>query len=785
MADAISDILSLTQAFGQFSESVTRLHNTRVQVETAAKSAIINKANYDFMQRFNLNPGDPNRISLDKGDTNYWRDALKDYEGQVETHLGSIKNLRVQNAVRQNLQSSSQDFALKLSNVVAAAEVQRTQEQFIVGLDAYMSSGNYEGAVAFGEAGNKLQLFSPAEWAKIERERILPAKAAILWRDQVGGVQGAISEPRKIMFKDPSTGEEQELTIPGTRGNDFDARRDAAIKATTDLNERQILMDRISTEEQAYHKEIGEYLKIQEDNEAKYGSSPEFFNRMLAQYMDNVHNLTANQSIRFQDTLQRWAGASVEQQLDVVFTGYIGQWGRGITRSEAQTLKAQFAAFAAENRDGAATPAGYDKAVNERLNQIDSWVREGEGDDLYNQIAGDLKFDFDYMSQVGSGSGIYDIEARIQAAAWRVKTEFPEYLDRFMNTVFDLRSKLSGLDQFQGISRYFEGGATEDTLLMNIGNRLRSTVGNKTADVMIKLGKNWKDQSKLNNDERGTAMLMTDAFIAFERAAKQPAFKEKSPADRLNLLTDLVRERIEFADYANKSLIQKTFGNRSEVHQFMSKADQAQFGLWDEAALNNWYRDMVEYSVQFVIKPLQDADQMPKTGLTPITLPGMNPNDLMFKDAEGYLYDVYPSATNRTIEVKKSKNPYKDGDKPEWGNPLVARGGAVRGDVLTGTETGALLAARSGSMATTVGVTRPATQPQSGSNTANTTVDTTSWPTRSESYRWSLPGVQQSEWDKLGWQERQKKYADAGYVWDSNKNRFWSPADIAANKHKQ
>ena len=778
MADALSDILSLTQAFGQFSNSVVQLHNTRVQVETAAKSAVINKANYDFMQRFNLNPGDPNRISLDEGDQNYWRTALQDYEGQVETHLGSIKNPRVQNAVRQNLQSSSQDFALKLSNVVAQAEIQQTQEQLIVGFDAYAEQGQYEQALALAEMADTEGLLSPAQRALFEKERVIPARAGIKWRT-ISTVMGELPPPRKIKITDPETGEVTEQEVEGIRGNDFDAKRKAVRESTTDLNERAVLMDRITTDEQAYAKNIDEYIKIQKENEAKYGSSPAFYNRMMAEYLDNVNNLTSNQNTQFYDTLQRWDGASIEQKLDLEFTKYIGDYGRGITKNEAQQYKARFKAFAEQNRGTSAVPAGYDQAVVERMNQIDSWVVNDNGEgrkELYDKIAGVLKFDFDLMSQVGSGSGVYDIEKQIQNAAWRVRNEFPEYLDDFMNTVFTLRSKLAGMDQFSGISRYFEGGATEETVLMNIGNSLRAKIGSKEADTLIKIGKNWRDQGKLSNDERGAAMLVTDAFIAFEKAGNLPGFKEKSPAQKMQLMRDLIEQRMEFDAYANKSLIEKTFGNRKEVVDFMRLADQAQFGLWEEAALSNWYHDMASYVVEYKIKPLQAAGKMPSDRLIPITLPGMGPNDMMFRDADGYLYDVYPSERNNTLEIKKSKNPYKEGTTIEWGNPLYPGNGPVsQGDILTGTETGAILAARSGSMATEVGSWTPKPQPSA--------MDTSSWPQTMESYKWPLPGTTPTEWQKVSLPDRLKKYAAAGYVWDAAKERFWSKADIAAGKH--
>ena len=178
MADALSDILTLTNAFGQFTNSVVQLHDTRVQVETASKAALINKANYDFMQRFNLNPGDPNRISLDEGDPNYWRTQLESHNQQVEGFLGSVKDKNIQNGVRQQLAGSTQNFALQLSNVLAGAEVKRTQESFEVGLQAKLSMGDLDGVVSDWEMAKRIQMYSPVQEAEIYKKYVLPVYAS-------------------------------------------------------------------------------------------------------------------------------------------------------------------------------------------------------------------------------------------------------------------------------------------------------------------------------------------------------------------------------------------------------------------------------------------------------------------------------------------------------------------------------------------------------------------------------------------------------------------------------
>jgi hypothetical protein len=709
MADAIQDILSLTQAFGQFANSVTQLHNTRVQVETAAKSAIINKANYDFMQRFNLRHDDPNRISLDPGDTNYWRDALTEYEGQVETHLGSIRNKNVQNSVRQNLAASSQDFALKLSNVVAQAEIQQTQEQFIAGYDAYIAAGDYHKALSFAEAGNKYGLFSPAQWAQIEQERINPAKAAILWQDKIAGVTGirqSVSTGEDVTDMTPSQMVDYAAPTTSkvieTRGNDFDAQREAVLKATDDRNVRSLLNERIAANEKVFLKDIEEYIKIQKDNESKYGGTPGFEENLWKAYRANVHNMTSNQNTAMHDMLKRWGGDSVENALELEFTSYIGAYGRGLTKETAQVLKARLAAFGAVHveKHGGTVPDSYRGKLNGMIDQIDSWVRTGDGagDELVNGLGAEMLLAYRTMTAEGSPHGYYDVQAMLNGFVDRVFDEHgPEKALSFMKLVRQLDGELAGNDRYQNINRYFTGGMTESTFVQNASIALVNRLGRGDADLLLRVGKKWNDRNSMNNQERAAAMLVTDAMIAFGKYAKQSGFAEMDNAKKTNILNGYIADRMAFKDEANKQLVMGVIGNRREMAGFMSRADNAEFSLAEEASLANFYYDMVDYTVEYKIKPLQADGLIPTEMLRLISLKGMKPNDLMFADAEGFLYDVYPS-NNGTIEIRKSQAKYT-GTQPDlnavkWSNPLVGKSQGPSPDAFTQEEISFALARR-------------------------------------------------------------------------------------------
>ena len=64
MADAVSDIVTLTQAASGLIGSLSRLQDTRIQLESARISSEVGRLNSEFLQDMNRGLDDPKRISV-------------------------------------------------------------------------------------------------------------------------------------------------------------------------------------------------------------------------------------------------------------------------------------------------------------------------------------------------------------------------------------------------------------------------------------------------------------------------------------------------------------------------------------------------------------------------------------------------------------------------------------------------------------------------------------------------------------------------------------------------
>jgi len=131
MADALSDIVTLAGAFGSFTQSLATLHDTKVRVEKGLRAAQIERANNDFLQRFNLQYGDPSRL-----DSTNWQDALVDHESKLEEFLVQTRGGKAVDAeVRAELMPITEGFTTAVGNKMIEAYKTETQAAFVASLD--------------------------------------------------------------------------------------------------------------------------------------------------------------------------------------------------------------------------------------------------------------------------------------------------------------------------------------------------------------------------------------------------------------------------------------------------------------------------------------------------------------------------------------------------------------------------------------------------------------------------------------------------------------------------
>jgi len=137
MADALSDIVTLAGAFGSFTQSLATLHDTKVRVEKGLRAAQIERANNDFLQRFNLQYGDPNRL-----DSTNWQDAIVDHESKLEEFLVQTRGGKAVDAeVRAELMPITEGFTTAVGNKMIEAYKTETQAARLATYEEKMAGG--------------------------------------------------------------------------------------------------------------------------------------------------------------------------------------------------------------------------------------------------------------------------------------------------------------------------------------------------------------------------------------------------------------------------------------------------------------------------------------------------------------------------------------------------------------------------------------------------------------------------------------------------------------------
>jgi len=129
----MNDMNNLTQSVGNAASSVTNLFQVRTSIESQRIASEIQKANYDFIQRTKLIPGDPNRIVANNDGTGvYWRDALDEHNGKVSDLINSTKWGSVKGAVSRAVEPISQQFGIQQADAYAGQEIAAAQSDWMV-----------------------------------------------------------------------------------------------------------------------------------------------------------------------------------------------------------------------------------------------------------------------------------------------------------------------------------------------------------------------------------------------------------------------------------------------------------------------------------------------------------------------------------------------------------------------------------------------------------------------------------------------------------------------------
>ena len=125
MADAVSDIVTLTQAASGLIGSLSRLQDTRIQLESARISSEVGRLNSEFLQDMNRGLDDPKRISVQN-----WRERLDQHKVRVQERIDTVSSPVIRTTVDARNAEMSRGFMDAIAAKMMDQEIQVAQDDF-------------------------------------------------------------------------------------------------------------------------------------------------------------------------------------------------------------------------------------------------------------------------------------------------------------------------------------------------------------------------------------------------------------------------------------------------------------------------------------------------------------------------------------------------------------------------------------------------------------------------------------------------------------------------------
>lgn len=186
MADALSDLVTLTNAASGLIGSLSQLQDTRIQLESNRISSEVGRLNSEFLQNMNRPLGDPNRIEMRN-----WRDKLDEHKAKVQARLDTISSPVVRATVDARNAEMTRGFMDGVTMKMFEQEVAKAQEDFTVEVvnEAGNTSVPLNDRIAhiesrFAEESAR-GLMSPKEFAALRAKSVSPLIAESLASDAV------------------------------------------------------------------------------------------------------------------------------------------------------------------------------------------------------------------------------------------------------------------------------------------------------------------------------------------------------------------------------------------------------------------------------------------------------------------------------------------------------------------------------------------------------------------------------------------------------------------------
>ena len=125
MADAVSDIVTLTQAASGLIGSLSRLQDTRIQLESARISSEVGRLNSEFLQDMNRSLDDPKRISVRN-----WHERLDQHKARVQERIDTVSSPVIRTTVDARNAEMSRGFMDAIAAKMMDQEIQVAQDDF-------------------------------------------------------------------------------------------------------------------------------------------------------------------------------------------------------------------------------------------------------------------------------------------------------------------------------------------------------------------------------------------------------------------------------------------------------------------------------------------------------------------------------------------------------------------------------------------------------------------------------------------------------------------------------
>lgn len=657
MSDAISDIVNFSNAFGGLANSLTQLHNVRVQKAAQKEALNMEKAQYGFLERFNLPMGDGRRL-----DSMNWRDAYNEYKAETDGYLSEVKDPSIREGVQSALLSSENAFRTNLANRLAIAEKQEAQA---ISYDGYMTTltltadknYNYARAKEQFDKDMEMGLWSPSDAIKIKNTVLAPAFNEAYYQ----GLMNAVPTERAIEVpKEDGTIETQMVSVNryAMASRENSSRQtvvDQGVERPRTMAEINAVASMISAQQAAHDKEAKENFKVFEDA-SKQGLVD--FNQLEQFWAQYGSDLSESARIELATKTMQYNSEITAADATLWVADAEKRYGRGISEGTASVIKGQFTTYL-ENKygqiqvDGVWTNDKARKEYEDGISKIDSWKRSSE--EGASSKLNSFQAMWVQMRRAGQDSatsnyqryfGYYDL-ANWAMTTMRENPDVPGLANYLDNQLSDLRKEMSANSPFAKLEESVKVVSKDQAFIAVAG----SGAASKLSSLVSVLDK----PEKWTTDNAKAFTALQDAM----KRAERRALDTKTDGDQAKVM-EIFKEEIiagfsseafkATLDIPKDSLFTTVEGAYGRGYAL---AEKIPFDASKSVSTQGYIENVQSWVRENVVGKLAASGSIPPA--TDLIEKKIG-NDLFYLDKSGFVYAV-DSIGNRVVMRKSTNKP--------------------------------------------------------------------------------------------------------------------------------